>query len=377
MMPWEEVTKMSSKQEFVRFALESMHSFSELCRRFKISRKTGYKLIKRFKEQGELGLIEKSRRPHYSPDKTEKALEEKILSIRKWKPAWGGRKIRAYLLNKNVRQVPAASPITDILRRHNLIQVDELKKLLSPIRFEHEAPNDLWQADFKGHFAMRKGRCHPLTVLDDHSRYSICLQACDNERADTVKAHFIQLFEEYGLPWRINFDNGTPWGTPHQRIYRCTEFSTWLVRLGIRVSFSRVRHPQTNGKEERFHRTLKAELLNYHTFWDLQEAQKYFDSWRADYNFERPHEALNDKPPASRYSISKRKFPHVLPEIEYRKTDIVKRVNSGGIVRYKNKIIFISESLNGMPVALREQSDGKFDVYFCHQKILNIDMRES
>lgn len=374
-MPWEEVTAMSSKLEFIRFALQESQSFSELCRRFKISRKTGYKLLKRFREEGAAGLKEYSRRPHSSPEKTKHIIEDKIIAVRKRKPTWGGRKIRALLLNQKENNIPAVSTITDILHRHNLIQKDDYQKLKNPKRFEHEAPNDLWQADFKGHFSMHKGRCHPLTVLDDHSRFSVGLRACNNERGDTVKSHFISIFEEYGLPWRINFDNGTPWASAHQRGYRYTEFSIWLIRLGIRVSFSRIRHPQTNGKGERFHRTLKTELLKYRYFRDIQDAQKHFDPWREEYNFERPHEALNMKPPISRYVISNRRYPEVLPDIEYRKSDLVKNVNAAGNISYKNKRFFISESLKGLPVALRECDDGKYNVYFCHQKILCIDIR--
>ena len=374
-MPWKEVTKMSSKLEFVRFALENTHPFSELCRRFKISRKTGYKLINRFKEEGEAGLKERSRRPHLSPNRTDSSLEEKILKLRQEKPAWGGRKIRAVLLARNEISVPSESTITDILNRHHLIKKDNFRKLAKPHRFEHEAPNDLWQADFKGHVAMLRGRCHPLTILDDHSRYSIGLRACDNERGETVKSHFIDLFKEYGMPWRINFDNGSPWGSNHQhRHYRYTEFSLWLVRLGIRVSFSRPGHPQTNGKDERFHRTLKAELLKYHTFKDTQEAQRFFDDWRIEYNSERPHEALGMKTPLSRYRMSPREFPLVLPPIEYRETDLVRQVKPNGVIHYKGKDVFVSESLRGLPVALREYGEDKYHLYFCHQKLFGIDL---
>lgn len=372
-MPWKEVTRMSSKLEFVKLALNGTHSFSELCLRFNISRKTGYKLLNRFKEEGVSGLEERSRRPHSHPESTSAAIEEKIIAVRKWKPSWGCRKIRAYLLNNGEGMIPAKSTITDVLHRNKLIKKEAHNKLIAPQRFEHESPNDLWQVDFKGHFPMRKGRCHPLTVLDDHSRYSIGLQACDNERGNTVKSEFIALFEKYGLPWRINFDNGTPWASAHIRGFRYTELSLWLVRLGIRISFSRIRHPQTNGKDERFHRTLKVELLKDHYFKDTTDAQFHFDRWREEYNYERPHEALGMKPPVSRYELSERKFPSVLPEIEYPDCSLLRRVNKAGNISFNNKKYFISESLNGLPVALREKEEGKFDIYFMHQKIFTID----
>ncbi len=376
-MPWKEVTKMSSKLEFVRFVLEKRHSFSELCHRFKISRKTGYKLLKRFQEEGEAGLQERSRRPQESPKKTGAELEEKIVSLRKAKPVWGGRKIRALLLEQNETAVPAISTITDILHRHHLIPKDDFKKLLRPHRFEHESPNDLWQADFKGHVAMLKGRCHPLTILDDHSRYSIGLRACDNEKGGTIKSHFTALFKEHGLPWRINFDNGAPWGSSHQQRHcRYTEFSLWLVRLGIRVGFSRPKHPQTNGKIERFHRTLKAELLKYYTFKNSKEAQRYFDAWRIEYNTERPHESLGMKTPLSRYQMSPREFPLVMPSIEYRPGDQVRKISSAGILHYQGRHFFVSESLRGLPVALREYEEDKYHIYFCQQKLFGIDLKK-
>lgn len=375
-MPWEEVTQMSSKLEFVKLALNKDYNFSELCRRFNISRKTGYKLLNRYKEKGVSGLAEQSRRPHSHPELTSEAIEEKIVSLRKRKPSWGCRKIRAYLLNNGEKAIPAKSTITDVLHRHKLIKKETHNKLINPQRFEHESPNDLWQADFKGHFAMRKGRCHPLTVLDDHSRYSIGLQACDNERRNTVKSVFIALFEKYGMPWRINFDNGSPWASAHIRGFRYTELSIWLVRLGIRVSFSRIRHPQTNGKDERFHRTLKVELLREHYFKDVLDAQFHFDRWREEYNHERPHEALNMQPPVSRYQISDRKYPCALPDIEYPDCSLVRQVNKAGNISFNNNKYFISESLNGLPVALREKEGGFFDVYFMHQKIFTINSKK-
>ncbi len=372
-MPWQEVTKMSSKLEFVHFALEEKHTFKSLCERFQISRKTGYKLLKRYQEEGKSGLEERSRRPHQSPEKTGSGLEEKIIEVRKSKPYWGGRKIRAWLLNQGEKELPATSTITDILHRNGCIEAKETEQRLRLKRFEHELPNDLWQVDFKGHVEMRKGRCHPLTVLDDHSRFSIGLRACLNERGETIKPHFEEIFETYGLPWRINFDNGSPWGN---RRSRYTKFSIWLMRLGIRVSYSRPCHPQTNGKDERFHRTLKRELLQYYCFKDEKEAQRYFDNWREEYNLERPHEALEMQPPKSRYRVSERGYPTQLLPIEYPESDEVCCVNKAGNISYKHKKYFIGEGFEGLPVGIRECEDGKYNVYFCHQKIRCLDLRE-
>lgn len=243
-------------------------------------------------------------------------------------------------------------------------------------RFEHEAPNDLWQMDFKGHFEFGQGRCHPLTVLDDHSRFSIGLKACANEKAPIVKDSLIDMFRCYGLPHRMNLDNGTPWAS-HIGGFRYTSLSIWLIRIGIRVSFSRIYHPQTNGKDERFHRTLKAELLQFHYFKTLKEAQRYFDRWRQEYNFERPHEALKLDTPGKHYIPSKRSYPEKLPVIEYRDVDIVRKVDSVGKISFKNRDYFISEALRGEYVALREchEDDGEYEIIFCNQRVTRIDLK--
>jgi transposase InsO family protein len=373
MMPWEKVTEMSLKLEFVTFALQEAEPFMSLCRRFKISPKTGYKYLNRYKEFGEQGLAEISRRPLTNPNQTACEIENKILEIREWKPAWGARKIRSYLLNKNETKLPATSTITDILNRHGLIEKKDLPAKAFK-RFEHPSPNDLWQIDFKGHFQMHKGRCHPLTVLDDHSRFSLGLRACSNQSKDVVQAHFKEIFQEYGLPYRINFDNGTPWASVNSHATRFTELSLWLIRLGIQVSYSRIRRPQTNGKIERFHQTLKKELLQYKSFYNIKDAQKHFDSWRMEYNLDRPHEAINLKAPVTRYKLSERKYFNELPSIEYRCTDIIRNVSRSGSISFKSKKIFVGEGFRNMPVAIREDSKGGYQIYFCNQKIVALNM---
>lgn len=197
------------------------------------------------------------------------------------------------MIAQGYQDVPAASTITDILRRHGRLSEDEASKHKAWTRFEHEAPNQLWQMDFKGHFPMGQGRCHPLTVLDDHSRFSLGLIACSNERTETVQRGLTSLFRRYGLPDRILADNGSPWGSNGE--HRYTQLNVWLLRLGIITSHGRSYHPQTQGKEERFHRTLKAELLRWEDFRNLTHCQRLFDAWRNKYNMERPHEALESK----------------------------------------------------------------------------------
>lgn len=373
-MPWQKVTEMTIKLEFIRFALKEAEPFNALCRRYKISPKTGYKLLNRYKETGVEGLKDKSRRPHTHPGKTPTEIENAIILLRRKKPAWGSRKIRAYLQKQKGIRTPTESTITNILNRHELIPNKD-RPVKAFERYEHAKANDLWQVDFKGHVAMHKGRCHPLTFLDDHSRFSLGVDACKNESAELVKSHFIGVFEQYGLPYRINFDNGTPWARIASGTQRYTSFSIWLLRLGIKVSYSRIKRPQTNGKIERFHQTLKRELLQYHYFYGIKEAQRHFDEWRFEYNFKRPHEAIAMETPSSRYQASNRKYSSTLPDIVYRPGDIIRKVDVGGKISYKNKKIFVGEGLRRLEVALRESEEEEYDIYFCNQKLISIDLK--
>lgn len=375
-MPWKECYKVSLRQEFVMLAMVEGANRAALCRRFGISPKTGYKWIERYQAEGVKDLSDRSRRPHGSPNRTADEIEKRVVALRHQHPAWGGRKIRARLLALGHHQVPASSTITDILHRHGLIDPEESSKHTAYERFEHPVPNDLWQMDFKGHFPMNVGgRCHPLTVLDDHSRFSIGLQACGNEQGQTVRNELTHMFRRYGLPKAMLMDNGTPWGVPGaEHLY--TPLGAWLICLGIRVTHGRPYHPQTQGKDERFHRTLKVEVLRGRTFDDLSNCQRHFDQWRHVYNHERPHEALDMEVPSSRYHISPHSYPEVLPPIEYDINDDVRKVQNKGRISYKGTIYKVGKAFKGYPVALRPTStDGVVDVYFCHQLIHRIDLR--
>lgn len=372
-MPWQEVSTMSLRQEFVMLASRGGANHTLLCRRFGISRKTGYKWLERFRAEGVPALAEQSRRPRRSPTRTSQAVEQALLSLRDAHPAWGARTLRRRLHNTGWQNLPCPSTVQAILVRHGRIDPAESSKHQPWIRFEHAQPNELWQMDFKGHFAVGSVRCHPLTVLDDHSRFNLCLQACANEQGSTVQAHLHQTFDRYGLPQRIAVDNGSPWGDSFDSPY--TPLVAWLIRLGVSVSHSRPYHPQTLGKEERFHRTLKAEVLNRHRFANLASVQARFDGWRTVYNFERPHHALELQTPATRYAPSARSMPRQLPAIEYATGDIVRRVQQGGWLSYRGQSLRISKAFAGYPVALRTTtSDGLIDVFFCHQRVAQIDL---
>src|SRR5512138_977542 len=328
-MPWKEVTVMSERIEFVEQAQQAGVNLSALCREYGISRKTAYKWLKRARAQGRAGLVDQSRRPRHSPGQSQAALESQVLAVRQAYPDWGGRKIRRVLQNQGAEPVPAASTITAILQRHALISPAESQKHQPLQRFEREQPNELWQMDFKGYFALAAGgSCHPLSVLDDHSRFLVGLQACPNETAATVKSQLTVLFERYGLPERMLMDNGSAWG--FDREARHTVLTAWLIRLGIQISHGRPYHPQTQGKVERFHRTLQTELIQRQSWLTLLDSQIRLDEWRQVYNTQRPHEALALRTPANCYQPSPRPFPAHLPPAEYEPSDITRKVDQSG-----------------------------------------------
>jgi transposase InsO family protein len=317
---------MSERSEFVTWAVEEGAKLSALCRRFGISRKIGYKWLRRYRDEGSAGLADRSRRPRASPRRTPRELETRVCALREQHPAWGGRKLNHVLRWEGVQTPPAPSTITGILNRNGLLTPD--RRLTRDLqRFEAPGPNVLWQMDFKGPVHTEKQRCHPLTVLDDHSRFNVCLAVCADQRAETVQGQLIRTFERTGLPERMLMDNGSPWGSdqahPHTRL------TAWLIRQGITVLHGRPFHPQTQGKEERFHRTLTAEVLSQRSSWrDQDELQAAFDRWRDLYNFRRPHEALGQQPPAARYQPSPRRFRDALPPIEYERGDEVRKVQN-------------------------------------------------
>lgn len=378
-MAWKEVSIMSAREEFVRLAMQAGANKSELCHRFRISRPTGDKWIERFEAQGKAGLADRSRRPHRTPKRTAVTVEQAIVNLRRQHPAWGARTLRARLQAMGHTDLPASvSTIQAILERYALIDPQQSDKHKAFERFERAQPNELWQMDFKGHVALSSGgRCHPLTVLDDHSRFNVCIKALADEQTEGVQSALSETFRCYGLPQWIITDNGAPWGD--SREHRYTGLSVWLIRLGISVSHSRPYHPQTLGKDERFHRTLKAEVLARAPLIDLTHAQSCFDAWRAVYNLERPHHALAMQPPISRYQPSSRAFPEQLPVVSYPEGAIVRRVQHAGLFSYLGTPYRVSKALHGESVCLRPNldHDGRLDVYFCHQRIAQINLHEN
>lgn len=363
-MPWKEMDAMTLRKEFIALAQQAGSNVRELCRRYGISPRTAYKWLKRYEQEGEAGLLDRSKRPTHSAVVTSTEMEARVLALRD-ETGWGGRKIAQVLREQGYERVPHPNTITDILRRTGRLAAVEQAKHRPFERFERSQANELWQMDFKGHFATLSGRCHPFTVLDDHSRFCLGLKACGDETGQTVKAHLQTIFRLYGLPNAILCDNGGPWGGgyPHLEL---SQLAVWWIRLGIHPQHGRPAHPQTQGKEERFHRTLKAELLQGRSFSDLADCQRQFDPWRERYNLVRPHEALQMDPPFRHFQLSGRSFPEVLPAVEYDSGTIVRKVQVGGNITYHDRSYKIGKGLEGQYVRLQPTpTERVFEVYFC------------
>lgn len=377
-MPWKECDLVSVREEFCRLAAVDGANMSVLCRRFEISRKTGYKWLARFRAEGVAGLADHSRRPKQLRGVTSTRMTRQVLAVRDEHPAWGGRKIHRRLVDLGSRGVPVPSTITAILRRNGRLPVDPPACSSPCQRFERSAPNELWQMDFKGEFRLTPGSwCYPLTLLDDHSRYSLVLAACGNQRRITVQDHLRAAFRRYGLPRAMLMDNGPPWGVPQLR-GGATKLSVWLMDLDIDVLHGRPYHPQTQGKEERFHRTLSLEVLQGRQFDSLAHAQRRFDPWRKVYNYERPHEALGLAVPASRYVVSLRTYPERPAAFTYDTSLTVRRVDREGRLVYANLEYYLSRAYSGRYVGLRPTAeDGVQAVYYRTFRIATLHPRQS
>jgi transposase InsO family protein len=367
---------MSQRYEFVLLAGHAGLAFKELCRRFGISRKTGYKWRQRFRAGGASALGDRSRRPQGSPACTPAKVAEEVITLRCANPAWGGRKLRRRLQDLGHRSVPSASTCTEILRRADLLSSPVARGPLQ--RFERAAANELWQMDHKGDFATQRGpRCYPLTVIDDHSRFNLVLAASGNQRTNTVRDALQVAFEQYGLPEAILCDNGPPWGNLAEGTGH-TALSVWLLQLGVRVRHGRPFHPQTQGKDERFHRTLNHELLSRHTWRDLQHCAAEFRPYRHRYNFERPHDSLSGDTPGKRYRPSVRPLPSQLPQLDYPNME-VRVVRPTGVITFRGHSWMIGRAFAALPIGLRPspQADGQWEVFFSFFQLGYLDLISS
>lgn len=376
-MPWERKSVMSQRLDFVRY-YEHCKNMTEACEWAGISRPTGYKWWNRYQEDGLDGLKDQSRRPKSSPNKTPGEIEQKVIDVRESKQGdWGGRKIRQHLLEHGMSEdeVPAPSTITAILHRHDKIDDEESQKREDYQRFEADEPNDRWQMDFKGHFPIEGGRCHPLTVLDDHSRYSVGLKSCLNERRETVQDHLEGIFRRYGLPGEMLMDNGKPWG--HDVEHRHTKLTVWMMELGITIRHSQPRHPETMGKDERFHRTFKDAIQPDCEGRLIEECQPIFDDWRDEYNTERPHEALDMDVPDDHYNPSDRSFPETIHEWDYAQSEVVRKVSATGTISFQNRLYPIGTGFAGKHIGLEEtKSEDEMTIKFRQFDINTLNLED-
>ena len=363
--------------EFVVLAETGSVPFAVLCRRFGIKRDTGYKWLARYRADGEAGLEDRSRAPHTSPLRTDEAMEQLVCQVRQAHPAWGGRKLRGFLLRHGHVGVPAASTITAILRRNGLLEPETPPKR-DYVRFERTAPNELWQMDFKGDFKLAGGgRCYPFGVIDDYSRFSISLVACANQRTGTVQTHLAAAFSRYGLPEAILCDNAPPWGTAGSSQHKWTSLTVWLADLDVAVIHSAPFHPQTNGKKERLHLTLDLEVLNTRRQWhDHDQVQQAFEAWEPIYNHHRPHEALGETTvPADRYQPSPRSIPEQIPEPVYPGHWEFRKVDTNSRAWFRGYRFKVTRALRGRYVAFAPTTDpDTFDIYWRHHLIRTIDL---
>ena len=364
-MPWEETEPMIERIRFVLDVESGVFQFSEICQRYGVSRKTGYKWLKRFLEGGVEALRDQSRAPHHCPHKTPKEVEDKIVKMRE-KHKSGPVTLR-YRLERLHPQIhwPAVSTIGEILKRRGQVEPRKRRRkpqgLYSAHQVQTDEPNQVMTADFKGQFRTQDGHyCYPLTMQDHCARYSFCCQAMKSTSARPARDQFERVFEDYGLPEAILTDNGTPFAGVGLR--RLSRLSVWWIRLGIQPLLIQLGHPEQNGRHERYHRTLKQQTA-FPPAENLKAQQQVFDRFRQDYNHQRPHQSLGGKTPAEVYRSSKRPYPKHLPALQYPGHFEVRRVSSIGQIKLHGRRIFLSEVLGHQRVGLEEFKEGIWSIY--------------
>ena len=369
-MPWKETNVVEQKIRFVIRAVEGGEKVSPLCREFGISRPTAYRWINRYKDAGSIeSLLERSRRPLSSPRRTPARIERQVVDLR-LRYGWGAKKLAVLLRDEGTQlSVPT---INRIIRRNGLLPRRDCQGLAVE-RFERAAPNELWQVDFKGPVLLQEGRCHPLSMIDDHSRFAVGLFPLTNQRTKPVTACFARAFEKYGVPEAILMDHGVPWWATTSGS-GLTRLSVYLIKQGIRLHHGRYYHPQTQGKVERFHRTLSQYMAHHGAPTRFAEMSDYLGKFRTEYNELRPHEALRMGVPKDHYQPSAQPFNPQPPEWEYEDGLSLKRLNKVGSIRLGGKTYFISEALAGDTVAIEPLCDTIL-VKYRHMYIRELDIK--
>lgn len=367
-MPWRETSVMEQRIQFVAEALGQECSFGRLCERYGVARSTGYRWLWRYREVGSFALLrERSRRPHRSPRQTPAEVESRVVGLRR-RYGWGARKLRVLLSREGI-ELPVVT-VHRILRRNGLVAREDVHRP-AVRRFERSLPNQLWQMDFKGELVVCGGECFPLSLLDDHSRYALGLCALSSQRGGGVQGCMVSVFERYGVPEAILMDHGTPWwSTTNEQ--GLTWLAVWLINQDIQLHLSGYRHPQTQGKVERFHQTLKRALRHHGKPDTIPGYQRFFEEFLEEYNYVRPHESLDMEVPANRYRRSQRAYNPTPREWEYPEGSVVKRLNTQGCLEYRRRRYFVCEALAGQRVRIQEV-EHKLLVSYRHMYIREID----
>ena len=381
-MPWKEESRVDLREQFIKAWLERSHSVADLCRGFGISRKTGYKFIGRFRREGLPGLADRSRRPHHPPAMVSREVADAILAMRRRHPGEGAQKLLERLRRRHPQMaLPAASTAHEIIRRNGLVVARRRRRRATPAPAgtltTPGSPNHVLSVDFKGWFRLGNGqRCHALTVSDNYSRFLLrCVALGDGEtRFEQVQAILMACFLEYGLPTVILTDNGPPFASTG--LGGLTMLSVWFIRLGIRHERIEPGKPQQNGRHERMHGTLKRAVCRRPAH-DLRAQQAAFDRFRADYNHERPHHALQMRTPAELYTPSPRKMPPWLPDIVYPQHMLVRKAKGSGQIKLDGHEIRIGAALVGQRLGLRFEDDERHVSVFLDDIVLGtIDLGE-
>jgi transposase InsO family protein len=371
-MPWKDVLPMEERIRFAVLAAKGTEVFSDLCEQFGISRKTGYKWLRRYRELGIAGTRELSRRPDRCPHRTPAKIEALILRERRRHRSWGPKKLRALLVSEHAVAVPpSGATIAKILRRHGLAGKRGRRRRPGAIRrpgprtlTQPRAPNQVWTVDYKGWFRLGDGdRCDPLTVADLFSRYVLGLRAVWAATQACTRRAFSEVFRRYGLPEVIRVDNGSPFAS--MGLARLSKLSVWWASLGIQVEFIQPASPYQNGAHERMHKTLKAEATQPPSA-NRRAQQRRFDRWRQQFNHQRPHEALAMKKPAQVYHPSARRYDGRDIRMDYPAGFQVKRATENGCLRWKGHVYFVGEAFARTRLGLRQNARGETELFLAN-----------
>ncbi|MEO7963658.1 MAG: IS481 family transposase [Gemmatimonadaceae bacterium] len=369
---------MQQRTQFLATYAEDLYTMTELCARFGISRKTGYKWLARFDEGGRRALEDRSRAPHGCPHRIAPAMARILCAARRAHPDWGPVKLLAWLRPRHpARAWPAPSTVGDLLAREGLVTKRRRRRPHAHpgvVPATTAAPNDLWTADFKGQFPTQDGvLCYPLTIADQHTRFLLTCEGVRSTHTVLARPVFERAFRHYGLPHAIRIDNGVPFAT--NALHGRSDLNVWWLRLGIQHQRIHPGCPQENGAHERMHRTLKRGAIRPPRA-NLRAQQRAFDAFRTEYNTERPHTYLEDHTPASRYAASPRAFPPRLPTQEYPGHYLVKHVTRAGTIRFRDRLLYLANALAFHHVGLEETEDGIWSVYFNTVLLAKLDERD-